>query len=366
MTDLVPAVPALVQSPAQADTDAQVIELWLHGRSLNTRLAYENDIARFFNFVGKSIREITLRDFQFFGDSIEGSVSTKRRVIAATKSLFSFALKLGYVRFSVAAAVRAPKAMDRLAERILPEAKIHQMIALTPDGRDRMLLRCLYATGARVSEICAVKWQHVQANGDSGQITLFGKGGKTHAVVLPPSLWNDLVAFRADASDNLPGLRIPQGRRTLIAHRCCESCSKRPGERASGARCRRIGSGTLTLLMQWTGEPEFISCVPLLPIRASQSPGATCTPSPRKALRSFWPSEEAATHPRHRHSNFQKWVPIRSRYTNPARPYPGRGNLALRNNLQKDTSVKIPTAKTTRLLVSMNSRKVRCPGDCSG
>jgi len=204
MTDLVPAVSALVQLPTQAETDAQLIELWLHGRSLNTRLAYENDIARFFNFVGKSIREITLRDFQLFADSIEGSVSTKRRVIAATKSLFSFALKLGYVRFSVAAAVRAPKAMDRLAERILPEAKIHQMIALTPDGRDRMLLRCLYATGARVSEICAVKWQHVQANGDSGQITLFGKGEKTHAVVLPPSLWNDLVAFRADASDDLP------------------------------------------------------------------------------------------------------------------------------------------------------------------
>jgi integrase/recombinase XerD len=204
VTDLVPAVPAPVATSSQADSDAQLIQLWLHGRSLNTRLAYENDIARFFNFAGKPICEVTLRDFQNFADSVEGSIGTKRRVIAAIKSLFSFALKLGYVRFSVAAAVRAPKAMDRLAERILPEAKIHQMIALTPEGRDRILLRCLYATGARVSEMCAVRWQHVQANDDSGQITLFGKGGKTHAVVLPPTLWNDLVAFRADANDDLP------------------------------------------------------------------------------------------------------------------------------------------------------------------
>jgi len=204
VTDLVPAVPALLQSPAQADTDVQLIELWLHARSLNTRLAYENDIARFFKFVGKSIREVTLRDFQMFSDSIEGSVSTKRRVIAAIKSLFSFALKLGYVRFSVAAAIRVPKAMDRLAERILPEAKIHEIIALTPEGRDRMLLRLLYATGARVSEICAVKWRDVQANGDSGQITLFGKGGKTHAVVLPSTLWNDLAVYRAEADDDSP------------------------------------------------------------------------------------------------------------------------------------------------------------------
>jgi site-specific recombinase XerD len=99
------------------------------------------------------------------------------------KSLFSFGLKLGYLRFSVAAAARAPKQMDTLAERVLPEATVQQMIALTPEGRDRMLLRLLYATGARVSTICEVKWRHVQANGEAGQVTLHGKGGKSHAVV---------------------------------------------------------------------------------------------------------------------------------------------------------------------------------------
>ena len=203
-TALVPAVSAPIQHSTQADTDAQVIELWLHGRSANTQAAYQHDTTLFFKFVRKQIPAVTLRDFQNFADAIEGAVGTKRRVIAAVKSLFSFALKTGYIRFSVAAAVRAPKAMDTLAGRILPESKIHEMIALTPEGRDRMLLRLLYATGGRVSEICAAKWRHVQANGGSGQITLFGKGGKTHAVVLPASLWNDLVAYRVDANDDLP------------------------------------------------------------------------------------------------------------------------------------------------------------------
>jgi integrase/recombinase XerD len=203
-TALVPAVSAPIQHSTQADTDAQVIELWLHGRSANTQAAYQHDTTLFFKFVRKQIPAVTLRDFQNFADAIEGAVGTKRRVVAAVKSLFSFALKIGYIRFSVAAAVRAPKAMDTLAGRILPESKIHEMIALTPEGRDRMLLRLLYATGGRVSEICAAKWRHVQANGGSGQITLFGKGGKTHAVVLPASLWNDLVAYRVDANDDLP------------------------------------------------------------------------------------------------------------------------------------------------------------------
>lgn len=201
---LVPAVPSLPSVAAQAENDAQVIALWLHGRGVNTRQAYERDIARLFEYVHKALSQITLRDVQDFIDSLHGAVSTKRRVISALKSLFSFALKVGYIRFSVAAAVRAPKAMDTLAERILPEARIHEMIALTPKGRDRMLLRLLYATGGRVSEICAVKWRHVQPNGDSGQITLFGKGGKTHAVLLPRSLWGDLNAFRGGANEDGP------------------------------------------------------------------------------------------------------------------------------------------------------------------
>ena len=75
MTALVPAVPAPVQPSSQADTDAQMIELWLHGRSANTQAAYQHDIALFFNFVGKPIPVTTLRDFQDFADSIEGGRS---------------------------------------------------------------------------------------------------------------------------------------------------------------------------------------------------------------------------------------------------------------------------------------------------
>lgn len=193
----------LIPSP-QASNDRQLLELWLHGRSIHTQLAYRKDADRFFDVVGKPLHQVTLLDFQQFVDSLSGAVASKRRTIAALKSLFSFGLKIGYLRFSVAAAVRAPKQMDTLAERILPEAKIHQMIALTPEGRDRTLLRLLYATGARVSTVCALKWRHVQPNGEAGQVTLYGKGGKTHAVVLPGTLWKDLIAYREATNDDAP------------------------------------------------------------------------------------------------------------------------------------------------------------------
>ena len=196
--------PILTLAPTQAGDDQQLLELWLHGRSIHTQLAYRLDATRFFQFVRKPLQQVILRDFQRYVDTLTGAVASRRRTIASLKSLFSFGLKLGYLRFSVAAAVRAPKAMDTLAERILPEAKIHQMIALTPEGRDRMLLRLLYATGARVATVCGMKWRHVQANSDAGQVTLLGKGDKTYAVVLPVSLWRDLLEFRGTAEDDAP------------------------------------------------------------------------------------------------------------------------------------------------------------------
>jgi integrase/recombinase XerD len=96
VTALVPAVSTLPSLSTQAQTDTQLIGLWLHGRSVNTQAAYNHDLALFFQFVRKPIPEITLRDFQEFVDALEGAVGTKRRVIAAVKSLFSFALKIGY------------------------------------------------------------------------------------------------------------------------------------------------------------------------------------------------------------------------------------------------------------------------------
>lgn len=52
---------------------------------MNTRAAYERDVARVFGAIRKSISEITLRDVQNFIDTVDGAVNTKRRIISAIK-----------------------------------------------------------------------------------------------------------------------------------------------------------------------------------------------------------------------------------------------------------------------------------------
>jgi integrase/recombinase XerD len=159
---------------------------------------------RFMASVNKPLPQVTLRDFQAHVDQLQGAPDSKRLAVAALKSLFSFASKVGYLRFNVAAAVRSPKCADKLAERILSENRVQRMIALTANSRNQLILRLLYGSGVRVSELCYLKWKHLQENGDSGQITVSGKGTKTRSIVLPLGLWGDLTGFRGKATDDAP------------------------------------------------------------------------------------------------------------------------------------------------------------------
>src|SRR5437016_2715220 len=117
-------------TPRQADTDQQVIELWLHGRSVHTARAYAADADTFTTFVDRPLRTVTLADLQAFADALTGSDATRIRTLSAVKSLFAFCHKLGYLAFDVGRVLKLPKRKDTLAERILSEAQVQRMLAL--------------------------------------------------------------------------------------------------------------------------------------------------------------------------------------------------------------------------------------------
>src|SRR4029453_8582865 len=102
----------------------------------------------------------------------------KARMIATVKSLFTFACRIGYLTFHPAAPVALPKLKNTLSERILEEEAVMKMLALEKEPRNHCLLRLLYASGIRVSELCALTWQDLQERKEGGQVTVYGKGGK--------------------------------------------------------------------------------------------------------------------------------------------------------------------------------------------
>ena len=99
-----------------------------------------------------------------------------------------------YVPSNAAAELSLPCYEKRLAERIVGEEDVQRLVEAEAGPRDRALLHLLYAAGLRVSEACGLLWRNVRPRGDAGQITVFGKGGRTRSVVLTAPMWPELIA----------------------------------------------------------------------------------------------------------------------------------------------------------------------------
>ena len=192
-------------------TDEKLVELWLHGKSRHTQRAYRLDAERFLSFVARPLRAVTLADLQAYADSLSGAPATRIRALSAVKSLLTFGQRTGFLVLNVGAAVKLPPNKDTLAERILDEADVHTLLAREPGRRNRVLLRLLYRAGLRVSEIAGLCWRDAHARDDGGQVTVFGKGGKTRTVLLPSDVWRDLVSLRGEAGLDDPVFRSRRG-----------------------------------------------------------------------------------------------------------------------------------------------------------
>ncbi len=179
-------------------SDEPIINTWLRNqRSEHTRGVYRRDTAKLLRFTGKPLRAITLDDLQAFSADLarQGLAPISvGRTLAAVRSLMRFANRSGHLAKNVAADLNLPRSEKRLPERILREEDVQRMIALETEPRNRVLMLLLYTAGLRVSEACNLRWRNLRTRGDTGQLTIFGKGGKTWAILLPAAMWQDLLS----------------------------------------------------------------------------------------------------------------------------------------------------------------------------
>lgn len=179
--------------------------MWVHGLSPQTQDRYRRTARRFLAFVGKPLHLVTLADIQGWHLTLkELSPSSQRTAIATIKSLLSFGHKIGVLPENVGLSMRSPKAKDCLHERILSEQEVQVMIDMETNQRNRAILRSLYSGGLRVSELCQLRWKDLQQRGESGQVTVLGKGQKTRTVLLPASVWSEICQLRGDAGADDP------------------------------------------------------------------------------------------------------------------------------------------------------------------
>jgi integrase/recombinase XerD len=191
-------VQIIAQSEDPKSIDATFLDLWLRGKSEKTRRAYLADMARFYDVMNKPLRQVTLEDVYTFVDSLTHLKPTSRnRAVAAVKSALSFGLKSGYLAVNVGLLVKLEKLEDTLAERIMSESTVSRMLALETNKRNHAILVLLYRGGLRCAELCSLTWRNLQERDESGQISVYGKGKKTRAVLLTQETWQEVMDLKS-------------------------------------------------------------------------------------------------------------------------------------------------------------------------
>jgi len=191
------------------DSDQTLIHRWLAEKSARTQEEYARDVEQFVEFVDLPLRYVTLGHLQEYREHLSNqgyAKSSVKRKLSAVKSLFTFGTKLRYFAHNVGAALSTPSVRNDRAKRILSEADLWAILRDERDLRNHVLLRLFYASGGRISDVEDLRWQDLQDRPDlegpdgrsGGQVTFYGKGGKTRAVTLYSKVWGLIVRLHED------------------------------------------------------------------------------------------------------------------------------------------------------------------------
>lgn len=193
------------------DEDFQVLQLWLTDRPINTRRAYRFEVEKFFgtfpSILLKDVTLIQLTDYAEMLNNTHTAAATKARALGALKSFFSFSVKIGYIKFNPAAAVRMPKINAHRGKRILTRDEVKIIIQHIERWDIRVLVALIYATGLRVEEAISVTWPDLTYREDLAllQLTVVGKGEKERTIVLNKGITDRLLpVFKRNHASNAP------------------------------------------------------------------------------------------------------------------------------------------------------------------
>ncbi len=192
-------LPSLInQERALFLREQELVYSWLiQKREGTTRRNYKRIFDKFRErFPKLLIRDISVGHLSvFLEEQSHLSLSSKRFTRDVLSSLLKFSLKLGHISVNPAAALDPIRVPDRTASRLLTEEQVFRLIDRADSLRNRLIMKLLYAGGFRVSELSGLRWKDFFVRSEAVQVVITGKGTKVRSVVLPLTLWNELLAL---------------------------------------------------------------------------------------------------------------------------------------------------------------------------
>lgn len=171
--------------------------------STHTLRAYKRDLLDFYEYIKemnldyKSVTRNNLRGFLFKLKDRNLTKKTISRKISGVRSFYRFLLKEGYIDKNPLLTIELPKVEKRLPT-FLTEDEVLKLINY-PDKknilglRDSLILKMLYSTGMRVSELVSLRISELDL--EKGEVIIKGKGNKERVVFLPYDILEDIKFY---------------------------------------------------------------------------------------------------------------------------------------------------------------------------
>ena len=180
-------------------------ERWLVARSAapKTRRAYLADVSRLAEWASahelapEDVDHKRLRLFAGVLSERGASKATVARKLASVRSFYRHLVDRGELEASPADLVTSPK-REQYLPRVLKEEDVAALLdsipASTPlELRDRAMFELAYASGLRAEELTALDTG--DADFDSEELRVHGKGGKERVVPIGEQAWRSLNAY---------------------------------------------------------------------------------------------------------------------------------------------------------------------------
>lgn len=196
----------------------------VRGLSENTVLGYKNDLKELQKFLAPTldIQTITKENLLLSIGQLskeKKAAASVNRFIAAVRTMFSYALKFGYIKKNPALELKTVKLPKRVPN-FMTQPEVNQLCEqpvnneLLWEKRDHALFTMMYSSGCRISEITNIKLDDFMDNYHSAIVT--GKGNKQRKVFFAQEARNALALYLQDRKKVLESHNIAEPTRQVF------------------------------------------------------------------------------------------------------------------------------------------------------
>jgi integrase/recombinase XerC len=181
------------------DSYEQVIKhfgyyVWLRRHTEVTKLViYWKDIEKARLDTSVDVAPVMVTDYLSFVSSMRAyKPKTYHRIISTLSSFYRFLYTQGAVTANPLTGIDRPR-IKQQDIKYLKHNQVLRLIDSIEDPRDKLIVRTIYATGVRVSELCNMNIEDIDF--DEHTIRIQGKGDKPRIVFVDDDTLKDILAF---------------------------------------------------------------------------------------------------------------------------------------------------------------------------